>query len=299
MAKSNDIYALAAAALSGNRKGVETACKVITSKERDSSTLKRQIDRLLERSSSKFSMDGNTLPMDLRGLVLHVEPAKSVSDIVLSADIESKLSQFMKERRNIDALHSFNLPASNKLLLSGPPGNGKTSLAGAIANELGLPFFVLDFSAVISSHLGETGSKIAKAFRNASNMPCVLFIDEMETVLSERAGQNNKQDVGEVARIVSTLLQEIDRMSDQVVLIGATNHVEMLDRAVVRRFDYHWLLDLPSDDVKSKWIASCAARYPEIPLLTFDINTDGLSISDLERVVLARCKQWALESIAA
>lgn len=299
MAKSNDIYALVASALTGNRKGIEAACKVIASKERDSSTLKRQIERLLACSTSQFTLGENLLPTELRGLVLQIEPSKTLSDIVLSSLIESQLNQFMKERKNIEALQNLNLSASNKLLLSGPPGNAKTSLAGAIAHELNLPFFLLDFSRVISSHLGETGSKIAKVFRNVSNMPCVLFIDEMETVLSERAGQNNKHEVGEVSRIVSTLLQEIDRMSGQVVLIGATNHIEMLDRAVVRRFDSHWVLEQPSETEKAKWISEAAKRYPDIPIHAFDIDLDGLSISDLERVVLARCKLWALESMTA
>ncbi|EJO2025625.1 ATP-binding protein [Vibrio parahaemolyticus] len=302
MAKSNDVVALATAGLNGDRSQVLRICRSIMQRDKESTGLKVQLDKLLNRHNSnphnKFTLNDNLLPSSLKGLVVHCEPTKRIADLVLPPDVDNGLFKFLNERRNIEKLHSFNLNASSRVLLSGPPGNGKTSLAEAIANELSLPFFTLDFSTIISSHLGESGSKIATAFRAASNSPCVLIIDEMETVLSERSGKDNRHDVGEVARIVSTLLQEIDRLSDLVVLIGATNHLEMLDRAVVRRFDCRWELGMPTESQKAKWLKNCENEYPKIPVASFDIDTEGLSMSDLEKLVLSHCKDWALESIA-
>lgn len=249
MAKSNHILALADAALSGDRARIEAACKCISSNEKDSSSLKVQIDKLLGRSKRLYSTDSELVPAEIRNFVLHVEPEKTLCDIALQENINKIVNDFIKERSSVDTLLKYNLVASNKLLLSGPPGNGKTSLAGAIASELNLPFLVLDFSTVVTSALGSTASNIAKVFRSISNQPCVFFVDEMETMLSERSGLKNKNDVGEIARIVSALLLEIDRLDNRVVLIGATNHIEMLDRAVVRRFNHNLVLSKPNKDM--------------------------------------------------
>ncbi|MCG9576082.1 ATP-binding protein [Vibrio tubiashii] len=300
MAKSNDLLALANAGLRGDKALVVKICKSIISNESCANTLKvslsRQLEQMTKNPHTKYLLSEQLVPNQLKGLVVQCEPEKALQDLVLPLDVKPELDAFLEEQINNDVLQSFNLVASNRVLLSGPPGNGKTSLAEALANELKLPFLTVDFSKVISSHLGSTGENIAKVFRNASGSPCVLFIDEMETLLSERAGVGGRQDVGEAARIVSTLLLEIDRMSDQVVLVGATNHIEMLDRAVVRRFDYHWELGMPSEEQKSELLLKLATQIPRIPIDNFNLDTSNMSMSDLEKKVMKRCKEWALQS---
>ena len=118
----------------------------------------------------------------------------------------------------------------------------------------------------------------------------------METLLTERA--RDRGDVGEIARVTSSLLLEIDRLPNHVVLIGATNHDEMLDRAVVRRFDHHWSLPAPAGAAVDRWFGRFAQRYPSIPLPEYKDevlrDTVGHSLADIERSVLAWCRAWVV-----
>jgi SpoVK/Ycf46/Vps4 family AAA+-type ATPase len=128
-------------------------------------------------------------------------------------------------------------------LLEGPPGNGKTSLAEAIAAELMVPFYVVRYEGVVSSFLGETTSRLDHVFEFARTRRCVLFLDEFDTIAKERA---DAHETGEIKRVVSTLLLQIDRLPSHVVAIAATNHGELLDRAAWRRFQLRLPLEPPS-----------------------------------------------------
>lgn len=297
MAKGQDIVALARAALDGKREDVFHVCRLIAANEPSTSSLKEAISRLLNRSSNRvLTLDG--LPMELKGLVLQIQPGFPLVDVAIPDDVGPELETFLEDQAHADAIRATGLSTPHKVLLSGPPGNGKTTLAGAIAHSLGLPFFVMDFSSVVSGHLGETGAKIAKVFRGVSSQPSVLFIDEMETLLSERSGRNGSSDIGEMARVVSTILLEIDRLPDRVIFVGATNHEEMLDRAVVRRFDYCWRLPVPTSAMVAAWRQRFAMRYPDIPVLMEmpEISADGRSLSDIERDAKKWCRRWIVES---
>jgi SpoVK/Ycf46/Vps4 family AAA+-type ATPase len=296
MATADQIIALANAAISNDQKMLVSVCRSIAPNEREGSTLKNRMDKLLERAARNGMTPGELVPADIRGLLLQMKPSQTLQDVMLHDDVTGELGRFLEEYAYADKIRDAGFSVPNRLLLSGPPGNGKTTLAGAIADSLDLPFLVLDFSAVLSSFMGETGAKLAKVFRGLANTPCVLFVDEMETVLSERSSSGGKNnDVGEIARVVSSLLLEIDRLSDQVIFIGATNHPEMLDRAVVRRFDHHWVLPPPNAAVTQNWLDRFAQRFPSIPVGEFTFDTEGLSLSDLERVTEAHCRRWVVE----
>ncbi len=299
MATAEQIYALADAAIKADQKLVGSVCRMIAANERQGSSLKTRIEKLLERTARNGMSPGELVPADIRGLLLQMTSSKSIQDVMLEDDVTIEIERFLEEHAHGDSIRNAGLTVPNRLLLSGPPGNGKTTLAGAIANALELPFLVLDFSAVLSSFMGETGAKIAKFFRGLANTPCVLFVDEMETVLSERSGAGKSNDVGEIARVVSSLLLEIDRLSEHVVFIGATNHPEMLDRAVVRRFDHHWVLPAPTTAVTQKWLGRFSEQFPSIPVADFTFETEGLSLSDLERVTKSHCRRWIVEHLSA
>ena len=298
MANSQSIMDLARAAHKGDHEAVVIACRHMIAREKPESRLRQALVQLLQNPSPNGVILSEVLPNDIKNLVLQIAPKLPLTDVMLPVEVSDNLFQLIKERVHLEALKEAGLSAPHKILLSGPPGNGKTALAGAIATKLELPFFVLDYNKAIGSHLGETGSNLAKVFRSLNTTPCVLFIDEMETVLTERNG--SKDDVGEMARIVSSLLLEIDRLPDNVVLIGATNHSEMLDRAVIRRFEHHWELPAPSEDSVDKWLEQFSERHPTIPVTKNKKEIlegkKGWSFSDIERSALAWCRQWVVEN---
>lgn len=290
MAKGEHVVALARAALERDHSQVVNVCQCIMASESPSSSLRGRINRLLQRTVQR--VESIQLPADIRGLVSLSCPDMSLQDIELPPDVGEELGRFLEEMRFRNEIHSHGLSVASKICLIGPPGNGKTSLAGGIAKELELPFYTVDLSAIVSSLMGETGSKLAKVFRGVSQSPCVLFLDEMETLLTERS--TGDRDVGEIKRVVSTLLLEIDRLPDHVVLIGATNHEEMLDRAVLRRFDVNWKLPLPTAEMIAAWLERFSKRYPDIPILSAISGLPGVgaSFSDMEKSALKWCRQW-------
>ena len=129
------------------------------------------------------------------------------------------------------------------MLLAGPPGNGKTSLAEAIAESLAVPFFVVRYEAMIGSYLGETASRLKRVFDYARTTPCLLFFDEFDAVGKERG---DVHETGEIKRVVTSLLMQIDDLPSYTVVIAATNHAELLDRAVWRRFQLRLELKAPT-----------------------------------------------------
>ena len=137
-------------------------------------------------------------------------------------------------------LRSYGLEPRNKILLIGPPGNGKTSLAEAIAEALMVPLLTVRYESIIGAYLGETASRLSKLFEYAKTRQCVLFFDEFDTIGKERGDQH---ETGEIKRVVSSLLMQIDALPSYVVTIAATNHDALLDQAVWRRFQVK--LELP------------------------------------------------------
>jgi len=171
------------------------------------------------------------------------QPDEKLSQVVLSNDNIKMLSKFVNEWKNIDQLSSHGLSPVNKLLLYGPPGTGKTLLANAIANELGFPLVVVYLDELISSYLGNTGKNIREIFTLARDNNVVIFLDEIDTIAKHRA---DSQDSGELKRVVTVFLQNLDMLSTSSIVIGATNHEDLLDKAIWRRFPLRLQLNVPS-----------------------------------------------------
>ena len=132
---------------------------------------------------------------------------------------------------------------TNRILLCGPPGCGKTLTANAIASEIGIPVAYVKLDGLISSYLGQTGTNIRKIFDYVKNKRIVLFLDEFDAIAKKRDDAN---ELGEMKRVVMTLLQNMDAMPANVFLIAATNHHHLLDSALWRRFDISLFLELPN-----------------------------------------------------
>ncbi|MDE8227187.1 ATP-binding protein [Erysipelothrix rhusiopathiae] len=171
-----------------------------------------------------------------------IYPDDNHINVILSKSNSEKLDSFILNYKNADKLNSLGIGVSNTLLLYGPPGCGKTKCAYLIAKELNLPLIVARLDSLISSYLGTTAKNIRSLFEFAQKMPCVLFLDEFDALAKARDDSN---ELGELKRVVNSLLQNVDSMSTDSLLIAATNHDKLLDSAVWRRFDYKLEIELP------------------------------------------------------
>jgi SpoVK/Ycf46/Vps4 family AAA+-type ATPase len=164
--------------------------------------------------------------------------------LVCTDTVKEELGYFIKEHQALEMLHKFDLPVSNRVLFYGPPGCGKTLASYVLAGELEKLMLVVNLGAIVSSKLGETSKNLAKVFRRAATEECIVFIDEFDTLGKVR---DYSQDHGEMKRVVNTLLQLFDYLPSSSVIIAATNQVDMIDEALLRRFDVKINLELPDE----------------------------------------------------
>ena len=183
------------------------------------------------------------------------------SPVILDDDAGKIASQFIEDAKNIEVLSSKGISSRLGLLLYGPPGTGKSLLAGHIAAKLNKPIYIARLDSVISSRLGDTAKNIRGIFEYASNKDAVLFLDEIDAVAKVRDDQH---ELGELKRVVNTVLQGLDSLSDSVITIGATNHHHLLDPAIWRRFPYKIELKQPSQAARtSLWLHFLYQDNPE------------------------------------
>lgn len=165
------------------------------------------------------------------------------SNLICGKEIEEELHHFIEEHRRIELLENFELPVANKVILHGPSGCGKTLASYVIAGELSKMMYVINLGAIVSSKLGETSKNLAKLFRRAASEDCVIFLDEFDSLGKVR---DYSQDHGEMKRVVNTILQLFDYLPQSSIVIAATNQVDFIDPALLRRFDVNIQFDLPN-----------------------------------------------------
>jgi AAA+ superfamily predicted ATPase len=168
----------------------------------------------------------------------------SLENLVCEENVKEKIVYFLKEHQSAEILSGFGLPISNKLLLYGPSGCGKTLSSYVIAGELKKMMIVVNLGAIVSSKLGETSKNLSKLFRKAATEDCIIFIDEFDSLGKVR---DYSQDHGEMKRVVNTILQLFDYLPQSSMVIAATNQKDMLDDALLRRFDVSIELSKPSE----------------------------------------------------
>lgn len=194
------------------------------------------------------------LPQSVQDLIWSEEPRFSLDKLYLDKDVRNEVQSFIKERTSLEKLRDAGLTARNRILLAGPPGNGKTSLAEALANELELPFLSIKLHETIEGHLGETASRLGKIFEYAQFNNCLVFMDELDCLGSQRRIGSEGAD-RERNSIVNTLLTSMDHISDGSVIMGATNLAESIDGALERRFNLKLWLDVPDAEQIKVFIA--------------------------------------------
>jgi AAA+ superfamily predicted ATPase len=166
----------------------------------------------------------------------------SFENLICGPSVVRELQLFIKEHTAIDQLRALELPISNKVLFHGPSGCGKTLASYVLAGELKKLMLVINLGAIVSSKLGETSKNLAKVFRRAASENCVIFLDEFDSLGKIR---DYNQDHGEMKRVVNTILQLFDFMPQECIVIAATNQVDMIDEALLRRFDVNIQFELP------------------------------------------------------
>lgn len=207
--------------------------------------LRSLIDQAKTRRSS--TQEGKTVPINrLRGELANLlsisYPKSRLDDMVLSVDLKVQLERIIREQRHAAEILSHGLQPRRKLLLVGPPGTGKTMTASVLAGELGLPLFQVRLDGLITKFMGETAAKLRQIFESIQQARGVYFFDEFDAIGSQRGLAN---DVGEVRRILNSFLQMIEQDHSHSLIIGATNHPDILDNALFRRFDDLLHYELP------------------------------------------------------
>ena len=199
--------------------------------------------------------------MNILNLLIDDREQVELSDIFLSEDNRQQILQLIKEQKYADELLKYDLPINNKVFLFGNSGCGKTTTAKAIATALKKPAYILNLSNIVSSKIGETGQNLKLIFDKASRDKAVLFLDEFDQIGKARG--NDDKDVGEMRRLVNTIIQLIDYFPKNALLICTSNHPQIIDIALMRRFQLKISFELPSDEVLNEYYDAILSHFPE------------------------------------
>ncbi|NKA72572.1 ATPase [Ralstonia solanacearum] len=230
--------------------------------------------------------------------LLHVSyPKNRIADMVLDTAAHEQLQRIMKEQRLHARIREHGLSPRRKLLLVGPPGTGKTMTASVLAGELGIPLFLVRLDALITKFMGETAAKLRQVFDAIADVRGVYFFDEFDAIGSQRGLAN---DVGEIRRILNSFLQMIEHDQSNSLIIAATNHPEILDYALLRRFDDVIEYHLPTPSQAAELVRAGLGRFAPKPFPAKAITTkaNGLSYAEIRRAVDEAIKEAVMHEEA-
>lgn len=219
------------------------------------------------------------------------------NNLVCSDSVKHDLQFFIEEHQSIQLLRKYDLPVSNRVIFHGPSGCGKTLAAYVLAGELQKMMVVVNLGAIVSSKLGETSKNLAKIFKRAAAEECIIFIDEFDSLGKVR---DYNQDHGEMKRVVNTILQLFDYLPQNSIVIAATNQINMIDDALVRRFDLKLQFDLPDPShikeiiaktlEKGKFVFDDESKLPKLIL-----QCKGLSYYSIQKTLITSIKKGVIK----
>lgn len=250
--------------------------------------LKQQMDKMTKKKTSVIQLTSANPMLDL------MMPSHDLSELIVSDEVNDKIRRILNEYRNRNKLYSYGLMNRRKILIEGAPGTGKTLTASIIASELSLPLYVVQMDKLVSKFMGETSTKLRQVFDFIASVTGVYLFDEFDAIGADRSLDN---EVGEMRRILNSLLQFIEQDSSESIIVAATNNQKLLDQALFRRFDDVWHYNLPDkSEIK---------RLFEYKLKSFDSSiritpsiievANGLSHAEIVRVCDDAIKYAILE----
>jgi SpoVK/Ycf46/Vps4 family AAA+-type ATPase len=291
MARSDLLVNLVKSSASGDKHGFEKAVEAIIAEERA-----KQHNILADRLTRAVRMNGsnaravsavNDPTARSREFIAEIVPRRQLEDLILPETVKRAAEQLIEEQQRADVLRAHGLEPRHRILLVGSPGTGKTSMAEAIAESMAVPLFVVRYEAMIGSYLGETAARLKRVFDYARTTPCVLFFDEFDAIGKERG---DIHETGEIKRVVTSLLMQVDDLPSYTIVAGATNHPELLDRASWRRFQLRLSLPMPTQ----KELADYLERF--VRRLDDKLNLTPASITrKLGRLSYAEMEQFCLD----
>lgn len=280
------------------------ALEVIAEEEKKNNhRLARDLMRILENGRSAMPVrpeapvNVEALPIDRERqtqLVDIRQPDRRMQDILLSKETAAAVERILQEYRKAELLRVHGLRPDAKLLFCGPPGCGKTLCSEIIASELGLPLLYTRFDAIVSSYLGETAANLRRVFEYASSGRWVVLFDEFDAIGKAR---DDATEHGELKRVINSFLQMLDGFSAPSILIAATNHEQLLDPALWRRFDEILMFPRPSVHEIRSLLGMKLKNFPRsgIDLKTAATQLKGMSHADVERVCWDAIKATVLQ----
>ncbi|MBI5543779.1 MAG: AAA family ATPase [Deltaproteobacteria bacterium] len=315
MARADLLLDIVRAGAEGHQELFRKTLEAMIAEERG-----KQHNLLADQLAAHLRINGSTArptrtltePIGDRSAFAEVRPRRDLASLVLPTVVREACLELVEEHHRADLLRSHGLEPRHRVLLSGPPGNGKTTLAEAVAFELAVPLFVVRYESIIGSYLGETAVRLAKLFAQVRTERCVLFFDEFDVVGKERG---DVHETGEIKRVVSSLLLQVDQLPSHVVVIAATNHSELLDRAAWRRFQVRLPLPIPTKEQRVEWLRQFESRtglslghshaklakslgsisFAELELFALDVQRRyvlALPEGDVLAIVNRRLQQW-------
>lgn len=249
--------------------------------------LKEMIDSAKSRRAGRELLGREPTPIsrprgELAGLVTVSYPRDTLAMMVISDSIRERLARIVREQRHFQRIREHGLAPRRRILLTGPPGTGKTLTASVLAGELGLPLFLVRLEVLISKYLGETAAKMRLIFDAVRDTRGVYLFDEFDAIAAKRGLPN---EVGEIRRILNSFLQFIEHEDSNSLIVAATNHPELLDHAVYRRFDDIIEYQLPNPEQIADTLRARMREFAgdDIRWEALGAKASGLSYAEIAR----------------
>jgi SpoVK/Ycf46/Vps4 family AAA+-type ATPase len=234
------------------------------------------------------------LNKELEDLIIEVEGTVKLSELIVSDALKARLEKILNEYRNSSKLLKHGLENRRKILLSGPPGTGKTMTASIISKELNIPLYIILMDKVVTKFMGESSAKLRTIFNHIKSNKAIYLFDEFDAIGGERGKDN---DVGEMRRVVNSFLKFIEMDDSESIIIAATNNLKLLDEALFRRFDDVLLYQRPNENEIKSLVNNRLANFKgDIIIDNILSYCEGLSHAEISKACLDAIKEAILSN---